>query len=175
MQETSLQPQPPISESAVETPTQVDTNTDNTVENSVESQAPKFISIDNELSLPEKTFIFLFALRAEASQAGKKALEILNKVNPDHQVIACGIFLYNLKRIIMSRNPQTTEKVKEYPPYEDIFGEPGLDGLNSRESLYIFQDPAILEETKAKELWESSWKGSEESAKYFNPFDTINS
>jgi hypothetical protein len=158
MQETSLQPQPPISESAVETPTQVDTNTDNTVENSVESQAPKFISIDNE-----------------TSQAGKKALEILNKVNPDHQVIACGIFLYNLKRIIMSRNPQTTEKVKEYPPYEDIFGEPGLDGLNSRESLYIFQDPAILEETKAKELWESSWKGSEESAKYFNPFDTINS
>ncbi len=107
-------------------------------------------NLDGLLSSQEKGFVTLFTNRAQDSAAGQQLLNDLDKPGNN---IACGIFMYGLKRILIERNPQLAHRLQEFPPYEIAGGNPGKNGLASREVQQVFDNEALLRETDAHTLW----------------------
>lgn len=92
----------------------------------------------------------MYANAAQGSTAGNQYLEAIQKPGDN---LLCGIFMYGVMRELAERNPRLKARMKEFPPYEDLYGQPGPDGLNSKEVNRVFMDATILKETNAVGLW----------------------
>lgn len=106
--------------------------------------------LEKELDGPEAMFVFMYANAAQGSAAGNQYLEAIQKPGDN---LLCGIFMYGVMRELAERNPRLKARMKEFPPYENMYGQPGPDGLNSKEVHKVFTDATILKETNAVELW----------------------
>lgn len=106
--------------------------------------------LEKELDGPEMMFVYMYANAAQGSAAGNQYLEAIQKPGDN---LLCGIFMYGVMRELAERNPRLKARMKEFPPYEKLHGQPGSDGLNSREVHMVFTNADVLKETNAVELW----------------------
>ncbi|MFZ2026803.1 MAG: hypothetical protein WAV30_05980 [Microgenomates group bacterium] len=114
-----------------------------------DSTIPELI-LEKELDGPELIFVYMFANAAQGSTSGNKYLETIHKPGDN---LLCGVFMYGLMRELAEKNPRLKARMKEFPPYEELYGQPGPDGLNSKEVNVVFTNDDILRETNAVGLW----------------------